>query len=220
MQSAGENYEGVWGSRIGFGERSALVVVDFLKAYTTEGAPLYAPGVVEAVAETPELLAAARAARIPVIHTRILYHAPDCADGGMWVRKSPVMKAMVEGAPIAEFCESVAPVYGELVVVKQYASAFFGTSLAATLHSGGVDTVILAGCSTSGCIRATAVDAVQHGFRPIVVRECVGDRHPAPHEANLFDIDSKYGDVVSKKEAIAAITSQRTPRNTDDAKDD
>jgi maleamate amidohydrolase len=208
MQSARENYQGVWGGRIGFGERPALVVVDFLKAYTTQGVPLYAPGVVEAVAQTPELLAAARAARIPVIHTRILYLAPDCADGGMWVRKSPVMKAMVQGAPVAEFCEQVAPVDGELVIVKQYASAFFGTSLAATLHSAGVDTVILAGCSTSGCIRATAVDAVQHGFRPIVVRECVGDRHLAPHEANLFDIDSKYGDVISKQEAIAAIASQ------------
>ena len=220
MQSAGQNYEGVWGSRIGFGERPALVVVDFLKAYTTEGAPLYASGVVEAVAETPELLAAARAARILVIHTRILYHALDCADGGMWVRKSPVMKAMVKGAPVAEFCEAVAPVDSELVVVKQYASAFFGTSLATTLHSRGVDTVIIAGCSTSGCVRATAVDAVQHGFRSIVVRECVGDRHPAPHEANLFDIDSKYGDVVSKKEAIAAITSQRTLRNANHANDD
>lgn len=205
MQTAEANYQGVWGNRIGFGQRPALVVIDFLKAYTIEGAPLYAPGVVEAVAQTPALIASARASGIPVIHTRILYLAENCADGGMWVKKSPVMKAMVEGNVLAEFCEGVEPAAGELVIVKQYASAFFGTSLASHLHAQGIDTVIMAGCSTSGCIRASAVDAVQHGFRAIVVRDCVGDRHPDPHNANLFDIDSKYGDVVSREEAIAEI---------------
>jgi maleamate amidohydrolase len=115
------------------------------------------------------------------------------------------MKAMVEGNVLAEFCEGVEPAAGELVIVKQYASAFFGTSLASHLHAQGIDTVIMAGCSTSGCIRASAVDAVQHGFRAIVVRDCVGDRHPDPHNANLFDIDSKYGDVVSREEAITEI---------------
>lgn len=205
MQTAEANYQGVWGNRIGFGQRPALVVIDFLKAYTIEGAPLYAPGVVEAVAQTPVLIATARASGIPVIHTRILYLAENCADGGMWVKKSPVMTAMVEGNVLAEFCEGVEPAAGELVVVKQYASAFFGTSLASHLHAQGIDTVIMAGCSTSGCIRASAVDAVQHGFRAIVVRDCVGDRHPDPHNANLFDIDSKYGDVVSREEAITEI---------------
>ena len=205
MQTAEANYQGVWGNRIGFGQRPALVVIDFLKAYTIEGAPLYAPGVVEAVAQTPALIASARASHIPVIHTRILYLAENCADGGMWVKKSPVMKAMVEGNVLAEFCEGVEPAAGELVIVKQYASAFFGTSLASHLHAQGIDTVIMAGCSTSGCIRASAVDAVQHGFRAIVVRDCVGDRHPDPHNANLFDIDSKYGDVVSREEAITEI---------------
>lgn len=208
-QSLEENYQGVWGDRIGFGKRAALVLVDFVKAYTTEGAPLYAPGVVEAVANTPELLIAARGAGIPVLHTRILYFAENCADGGVWVRKSPVMKAMVPGAAGAEFCEAVAPAQGELVVTKQYASAFFGTSLAATLHAMEIDTIILAGCSTSGCIRASAVDAVQHGFRAIVVRDCVGDRHAAPHEASLFDIDSKYGDVISRYDVIQYINTYK-----------
>jgi maleamate amidohydrolase len=210
MQSAEANYQGVWGNRIGFGQRPALVVIDFLKAYTIEGAPLYAPGVVDAVAKTPELINAAREARIPVIHTRILYLAENCADGGMWVKKSPVMKAMVEGNVLAEFCDEVIPAQNELVIVKQYASAFFGTSLASHLHAQGIDTVVMAGCSTSGCIRASAVDAVQHGFRAIVVRDCVGDRHPDPHNANLFDIDSKYGDVISREEAIAAITKAKS----------
>lgn len=210
MQSAEANYQGVWGNRIGFGQRPALVVIDFLKAYTIEGAPLYAPGVVEAVANTPLLIEAAREAGIPVIHTRILYLAEDCADGGMWVKKSPVMKAMVQGNVLAEFCDEVEPAKNELVIVKQYASAFFGTSLASHLHALGVDTVVMAGCSTSGCIRASAVDAVQHGFRAIVVRDCVGDRHPDPHNANLFDIDSKYGDVISREETIAAISSVKS----------
>lgn len=201
-QSASDNYKGVWGNRIGFGERPALLVIDFMQGYTTEGAPLYAPGVVSAVAETVDLLEAARRSGIPVVHTNIRYHPGHFADGGMWVRKAPVMKDMVEGNPLAAFCPEVTPRENEVVISKQYASAFFGTSLAPMLHAMGVDTVVLTGCSTSGCIRASAVDAVQHGFRTIVVRECVGDRHDGPHEANLFDIDSKYGDVVNKQEVL------------------
>ncbi|MBD9600135.1 isochorismatase family protein [Pseudomonas sp. PDM10] len=202
-QTANDNYQGVWGQRIGFGQKAALLMIDFMRGYTTEGAPLFAPGVVSAVAESVELLASARRQGIPVVHTNIRYHPGHFADGGIWVKKAPVMKDMVEGNPLAAFCEEVIPLEDEVVISKQYASAFFGSSLASMLHAQGIDTVVLAGCSTSGCIRATAVDAVQHGFRTIVVRECVGDRHPAPHEANLFDIDSKYGDVVSKQEVIA-----------------
>ncbi|GLR78786.1 isochorismatase family protein (plasmid) [Azospirillum oryzae] len=207
-QSASDNYKGVWGNRIGFGERPALLVIDFMQGYTTEGAPLYAPGVVSAVAETVDLLEAARRHGIPVVHTNIRYHPGHFADGGMWVRKAPVMKDMVEGNPLAAFCPEVVPLPDEVVISKQYASAFFGTSLAPMLHAMGVDTVVLTGCSTSGCIRASAVDAVQHGFRTIVVRECVGDRHDGPHEANLFDIDSKYGDVVKKQEALAQFVKK------------
>lgn len=204
-ESASQNYEGVWGNRIGFGKRPAVIVVDFMKAYTTPGAALFAPGVVDAVAQTPALLDAARCSGVPVIHTNILYFAKDAADGGIWVKKSPVMTAMVAGNPLAEFCDGVEPKAGELVITKQYASAFFGTSLAPTLHAQGIDTVVLAGCSTSGCIRATAVDAVQYGFRTIVVRDCVGDRHSEPHEANLFDIDAKYGDVIGLSEAVTRL---------------
>ncbi len=202
MTTAQDNYAGVWGNRIGFGQRPALLMIDFMQGYTTEGAPLFAPGVVDAVAHSVELLAAARDHAIPVIHTNIRYHPGHFADGGMWVRKAPVMKDMVEGNPLAEFCSAVAPLSSEVVLTKQYASAFFGTSLAPMLQALGVDTLIMAGCSTSGCVRATAVDAVQYGFRGIVVRECVGDRHQGPHEANLFDIDSKYGDVVVKREVL------------------
>lgn len=197
-----DNYRGVWGQRIGFGRRPALLAIDFMQAYTTEGAPLFAPGVVSAVEESRELLACARRTGIPVIHTHIRYHAGHFADGGLWVKKAPVMKDMVAGNPLAAFCPPVAPLADEVVLSKQYASAFFGTALAPLLVAQRIDTLLMIGCSTSGCIRASAVDAVQHGFRAMVVRECVGDRHPGPHEANLFDIDSKYGDVVHKQEAL------------------
>jgi maleamate amidohydrolase len=202
-ESASDNYKGVWDTKIGFGSRPALLVVDFMKGYTTHDSPLYAPGVVDAVRESASLLASARDAGVPVIHTIIRYHPVHFADGGIWLKKAPVLKCLVEGDPLAEICDEVRPLDSELVITKQYASAFFGTSLAATLTSSGIDTAVIIGCSTSGCIPATAVDAAQHGFRAIVVRDCVGDRHPAPHEANLFDIDSKYGDVVSKSETVA-----------------
>lgn len=209
MTTAQDNYAGVWGTRVGFGQRPALLMIDFMQGYTTEGAPLFAPGVVSAVAQSVELLAAARAAGIAVIHTNIRYHPGHFADGGMWVKKAPVMKDMVQGNPLAEFCPQVMPLPEEVVLTKQYASSFFGTSLAPMLQALGVDTLIMAGCSTSGCVRATAVDAVQYGFRGIVVRECVGDRHEGPHEANLFDIDSKYGDVVLRAQALDYIQSHK-----------
>ncbi|CAN7781825.1 isochorismatase family protein [Caballeronia sp. LjRoot34] len=201
-QDATSNYAGVWDTRVGFGQKSALLLIDLMKGYTTDDAPLYARGVVTAVAHAGEILAAARAARIPLVHTNIRYKPGSFIDGGVWLKKAPVMKAMVEGHPHAEFCDEVKPLPDELVVSKQYPSAFFGTTLATTLMAQGVDTVVLVGCSTSGCIRATAVDGVQHGFRVMVIREAVGDRHATPHEANLFDIDSKYGDVISKAEFI------------------
>lgn len=201
-QEKQDNYKGVFDGRIGFGNKAALLVIDFLKGYTTEGSPLYAPGVVDAVKESPELIECARANHIPVIHTMVRYNPHTFEDGGVWIRKTPVLKCLVEGNPLAETCDEVLPTEGETIITKNYASAFFGTSLASTLTAMGIDTAILIGCSTSGCIRASAVDSLQHGFRTIVVRDCVGDRHPDPHESNLFDIDSKYGDVVMKSEVI------------------
>lgn len=196
-----QNYSGVFDGRIGFGKKPAVLVVDFILAYTTPGAALYADGVVHAVGETVALLDRARAKGIPVIYTKVLYH-PSGADGGIFVQKVPVLRTMIPGEPLAEIVPELPPTENDVILVKQYASAFFGTSLAAMLTAQGVDTIILTGCSTSGCVRATAVDGMQYGFRVIVPRECVGDRHPAPHEANLFDIHSKYGDVVSKGEVL------------------
>jgi maleamate amidohydrolase len=203
--TAAKNYAGVWDGKLGFGKKTALLVIDLLQGYTLKGAPLFAPGVVKAVAEMPPLLKLARAKKMPIIHTRVLYNPSDFADGGVWIRKAPVLKSLVPGNKYAQFCKGVEPKKGELVIVKNYASCFFGTSLAATLTAMGVDTVLITGCTTSGCIRASAVDAVQNGFRPIVIRECVGDRHDGPHEANLFDINAKYGDVISKSDAMTYI---------------
>ncbi len=201
------NYQGVFDGRLGFGQKAAVLVIDFINAYTTEGSPLYAPDVVTAVQETVDLLTQARHKGVLVIYTQVLYN-PNGVDGGIFVQKVPVLRRMVAGEPLAEIVPELPPQPQDVVLVKQYASAFFGTSLAALLTAQGIDTLIITGCSTSGCVRATAVDGMQYGFRVIVPRECVGDRHKAPHEANLFDIDSKYGDVVSKEEVMAFLESQ------------
>ena len=197
-----QNYAGVFDGRIGFGKRAAILVIDFIRAYTTPGAPLYAAPVVEAVRETVDVLAAARRKGVLVVYTRVIY-SPSGIDGGIFVQKVPVLRTMVEGEPLAEIVPELPPAATDVILNKQYASAFFGTSLAAMLTAQGVDTVIITGCSTSGCVRATAVDGMQYGFRVIVPRECVGDRRVEPHEANLFDINSKYGDVVSRAETLA-----------------
>jgi maleamate amidohydrolase len=201
MPSLLQNYSGVFDSRLGFGHKPAVLVVDFINAYTTPGSPLYAEPVVEAVKQTVEVLTLARSKNVPVIYTRVIYNK-NGLDGGMFVKKVPVLLKMIEGEPLADIVPELPPAPSDVVIHKQYASAFFGTALAAMLTALGVDTLILTGCSTSGCIRASAVDGMQYGFRVIVPRECVGDRRPEPHEANLFDINSKYGDVVSKNEVM------------------
>lgn len=201
-----DNYTGVFDGKVGFGRNPAVVVIDFTLAYTTPGSPFFAEGVVRAVADTVPLLEAARAAGIPVIHTKVMYH-PSGADGGWFVRKVPALRKLVPGEPLAEIDPKVAPLEEEVVIVKQYPSPFFGTPLAPMLATLGVDTLILAGCSTSGCVRAGALDGVQHGYRVIVPRECVGDRHDGPHDANLFDINAKYGDVVGRDEVIQYLAN-------------
>ena len=199
-----QNYSGVFDGHIGFGRSPAIIVVDFINAYTQANSSLYAPAVVEAVKATVPLLEAARKKKVPIIYTRVLYH-PSGADGGLFVQKVPTLRKMVEGEPLADIVPELPPGPDDVILIKQYASSFFGTSLAAMLTARGADTLIITGCSTSGCIRATAVDAMQNGFRPIVPRECVGDRHDGPHEANLFDINAKYGDVVSLKDVMSRL---------------
>lgn len=201
-----DNYRGVFDTTVGFGERPALLVVDFLNAYTTPSAPLYAPAVVQAIEATTPVLRAARDHGVPVVFTRVAY-SKGALEGGVFVKKVPVLRTLTEGSILADVVPALAPEPKEPILTKHYASAFFGTALAPMLTALGVDTVILTGCSTSGCIRATAVDGMQHGFRVIVARECVGDRAPEPHEANLFDIQSKYGDVRSRADVLEYLNA-------------
>ncbi len=187
-------------NRLGFGSRPALVVIDFCQAYLNPQSPLYA-GVETARESCQRVLTASREAGIPVLHTRVEFQ-PDGADGGIFFRKVAALECFVKGNPLGEYAQGLAPNEGEVVVVKQYASGFFGTSLASTLTYMGVDTLIHTGVSTSGCVRATALDACQHGFVPIVVRDACGDRNQQVHESNLFDLDAKYADVVSEQEVL------------------
>ena len=194
------NYAGAFDGHLPFGQRPALLIVDFVMAYLDPASPLYA-GVEEALASNERLLAAARAAGIPVIFTNVEYE-PGGADGGIFYRKVPALRLFDRGSPYGAVPATLRPRVSEPVITKQYASAFFGTDLAAMLRDMGVDTLLITGLSTSGCVRATALDACQHGFLPFVVREACGDRHQAPHEASLFDLQAKYAEVISEAEAI------------------
>lgn len=186
------------------GTRPALVLVDPARAYTDPASPLYA-GVEEAVRQMKVVLAAARAAGIPVFVTRVIHEFS--GDGGLFARKIPATRCFASGSPWAEPIPGLEHIEGETLITKQYPSAFFGTSLAASLVSQRVDTVLLAGLSTSGCIRASALDALQAGFVPVVVREAVGDRHSEPHESNLRDIAAKIGEVVSLADTLAYLAA-------------
>lgn len=205
MSDIEADYESAgFSGRLGWGERPVLVVIDVCRAYVDEDSPLYA-GVEEACESAARLVGAARSSDVPVVFTRVEFE-PGGADGGMFFRKVAALACFERGNPLADFLDDPQPEPGEIVVTKQYASAFFATSLAATLTSMGADTVVLCGLSTSGCVRATGVDAVQHGFRPMVVADACGDRAPGPHEANLFDLDAKYADVVDEAEAVREMT--------------
>jgi maleamate amidohydrolase len=202
------NYAGAFDGRLPFGTRPALLIVDFVMAYLDPASPLYA-GVEDALAINERILATARDAGIPILFTNVEY-APGGADGGVFYRKVPALKLFERGSPYGAFPPSLQPVDGEIVVTKQYASAFFGTALASTLTAMGVDTLLITGLSTSGCVRATALDACQHGFLPFVVRDACGDRHAAPHEANLFDLQAKYAEVIDSAEAERLLARNRS----------
>lgn len=199
------NYVGAFDGRLSFGKFPALLIVDFVMAYLDQASPLYAD-VEDALASNERLLAAARAAEIPVIFTNVVYEEGG-ADGGLFYKKIPALSVFMKGSPLGVFPPSLQPLGGECIITKQFASAFFGTSLAETLASKGIDTLLITGLSTSGCVRATALDALQSGFAPFVVRDACGDRHSAPHEANLFDLQAKYAEVISEQEACDLINS-------------
>jgi nicotinamidase-related amidase len=193
-----EDYaRGGFGKPLQPGQRPALLIIDFVEAYVRPGALLYA-GCESAHQGAVALLAAARQAQIPIVHTRVSFQAGG-RDGGIFFRKVAALRTFEQGAEPAlqAFAAGLEPAASETVITKQYASAFFGTSLSSTLTALGVDTLLISGVSTSGCVRATGVDACQYGFVPLIVRDAVGDRAPGPHEASLFDLQAKYAEVVS-----------------------
>ena len=194
------NYSRAYDTRVGFGRRPALILIDFVQAYFDPACDLYA-GVDAPLASALRVRAAARAAGVPVILTRVAYQKAGF-DGGRFFEKAAPLRHFMPGTGMGEWPAGLAPEPDELVITKQYPSAFFGTSLASSLTAGGFDSVILTGLTTSGCVRATCVDAMSHGFTTAIVREACGDRHPAPHEANLFDMNAKYADVVTEAEVI------------------
>ncbi|MDF0543653.1 isochorismatase family protein [Sphingobium sp. H39-3-25] len=202
-----DNYKRAYGRMVGFGQRPALLLIDFAQGYFDPTCDLFAgAGAADALAAALRLREAARAANVPVILTNVVLH-PGGVDGGRFFEKSKPMRYFIRGNPMGDWAKGLVPGDDELVVSKQYASAFFGTSLAATLTAMGCDSVLLTGLTTSGCVRATCVDAMQHGFRTIVVEEGCGDRHPDPHRANLFDMNAKYADVVSEADTIAYLAT-------------
>lgn len=212
-ESLQQNYaRGGFGKSLQFGSRPALLIIDFVRAYLVPGSPLYA-GVEQAHADCVTLLKSARAAGIPIVHTNVAFQKGG-RDGGVFFRKVPALSCFEGGAhpELAAFGEGLEPGPGETLITKQYASAFFGTSLSSTLTALGVDTLLIAGVSTSGCVRASAVDCCQHGFVPVVVREAVGDRAPGPHEANLFDLQAKYAEVASLATVQEYLSTLATTR--------
>ncbi len=195
------------GGRLQFGARPAVVVVDLINGFTDEAFPA-GSNLDDVVLATSRLLAAARDARCPVVFTTIAFSKAMLADN-VWLKKMPAMKGLLEGSNWVEVDPRLGRRDDEALVVKRAASSFTGTDLNSFLTAKGVDSVMICGATTSGCVRATAVDACMLGWPAFVVRECVGDRAVEPHEASLFDIEAKYGDVLSLEEALQAIVSRK-----------
>lgn len=192
-----------FGQRTGFGVAPALLVIDFVNGFTDPDV-LGGGNIGEAIAATVPLLAAVRERGLPVIHTRIVY-AADGSDASLWCEKVPRLRDLTEEAPASQIVPELAPRPGEIVIRKTQASAFFGTHLHACLVTRRVDTLVVAGCTTSGCVRASVIDAMSLGYRTVIATDCVGDRALDPHRANLFDMGQKYSDLSTADEIVAAL---------------
>jgi nicotinamidase-related amidase len=201
---SGQTLEGFGQRAGGVGRRPALVIIDMNNGFTDPASPLVCE-LDDTVAAIRKLLEAARHAEAPVVFTTVSYGEGDKVTAKAFIDKVPVLLTLEAGTRWVEIDERIAPRPEEPVLNKLFASAFFGTPLASLLASHGCDSVIVTGASTSGCVRATVVDVLQHGYRPVVPREAVGDRNPAAHDAALYDIDLKYGDVVSLDECLDAL---------------
>lgn len=198
--------DGAFSGHLQPGKRPALLIVDMAMAYLTQGSPLFLDGEA-AVAAAARLAAAARSAGYPVAFTNVLYQSGG-RDGGLFYRKVPGLRAFDENSELRAWPANLCPAAQDVVFTKQYASAFFGTSLATMLHTEGVDTLLIAGFSTSGCVRASALDAIQHGFAPFVVADACADREPTIHAANLFDLGCKYAEIIDERIATQILSAR------------
>lgn len=204
LEDDAETYAaGEFGESVGMGELPALLVIDLINAFTDPDSGL-GSDVTSVIAQTSSLLETFRDLNLPRYFTTVGYEE-SYGDAGVFVEKIPALKELRLGTDRVAVDERVAPEDDERVILKKYASAFFGTDLETELTTNRVDTLVLTGVTTSGCIRATAIDGLQHGYRTIVPADAVGDRADGPHEANLFDIDQKYGDVVSTDAVVDAL---------------
>lgn len=194
-----------FGQRTGFGRRTALLIVDFVNGFV-DPKILGGGNISDAVRATVPLLAFFRARGLPVAYSRIVY-ADDGSDAGVWCEKAPRLRELTETAHASQVVDELAPLRNELIVRKTQASAFFCTDLTNVLIARGIDTLVVAGCTTSGCVRASVIDAISWNFRTIVASDCVGDRALGPHEANLFDIRQKYADLMTSGEVMAALST-------------
>jgi maleamate amidohydrolase len=195
------------GHQSGFGVKPALLIVDFTNGFNDP--ELFGGGNISAaIDKTEALLACARRRAIPVIFTRVVY-AADGSDRGVFCLKAPGLANLTEDAPASQVVPQLTPQAGERVICKTQPSAFFGNDLAGWLKGRGVDTVLVTGCTTSGCVRASVVDAMSNNFRTIVVTDAVGDRAIGPHDANLFDMVQKYADLHTTAEVIAYLEDMR-----------
>lgn len=198
-QDKTDNYAGVYDNKLGYGKRPALLLIDFVEAYFRPDNDLYADPQ-NALASALRLRKIAHEKNIPVIVTTVTYD-PKGITGGVFFKKAKPLTNFLPNSPTAGWPKGLELSDQDILLTKQYPSAFFGTSLSSTLTALGIDTVILTGLTTSGCVRATCIDTSSYGFRPIIVEEACGDRHADPHNANLFDMNAKYGDVVSEGDA-------------------
>jgi nicotinamidase-related amidase len=195
-------------ARTGFGSSPCVLVIDFQYGMTDPDCPLGSSKLDAPIKVTNEILAAARKAKVPVIYARVAFRE-DLVDGGLFVEKVPALGWLKLGTRWVEIDDRVRPSPEDFILTKRHSSAFIGTELPQVLQTMGIDTVISVGCSTSGCVRQTAVDANAYGFRSVVVRDAVGDRSPTQHEANLVDLDGKYADVVSSEEVITFFENRK-----------
>lgn len=196
-----------FGGAVGFGERPALLVVDIMRAFTDETMPL-GSDLSSQIEHINTLLDTAQAANMPTFFSIVCYDDADCRDAGVWGRKMSGLFDLTSGSSAVELDPRLHKRTDASVFNKKYASCFFGTDFASRLQAQRVDTLIITGCTTSGCVRATAVDAIQHGFLPIVPKEAVGDRSATAHAQALFEVQAKYGDVLDVDEVVQKITNR------------